>query len=88
MENPISVKIVTPSAEAMELECGYVKLPTPDGGSLGILRHHAPLVCSLGEGTLLCRRADGEELCFRVAPGVAHVAEDRLSVLTAQVEKI
>ena len=86
MENIINVKIVTPGAEALELDCVYVELPSAKG-PLGILRRHAPLICALEDGRLRCRRESGEELRFRVRPGVARVAHDSVTVLCAGAEK-
>jgi len=86
MGNMIHVRIVTPAAEAVELDCAYLNLPT-ERGPVGVLRRHAPLVCTLTAGVLLCRKEDGEELRFRLEPGVARVAHDSVTVLCAGAEK-
>ena len=57
-------------------------------GSLGILKNHAPMLCALQEGILSCRSETGESWRFRVSEGIAHVADNELTVLLQHMEPI
>lgn len=57
-----------------------VILPASDG-LLGILPGHAPMLCALRAGEIVCRSETGESERFAVSGGVAHVADNRVTVL-------
>lgn len=83
MEDRIRLKIVTPSGVAMERDVRYVRLPTPEG-SVGILANHAPMLCAVGKGRLLCRFEGEGELSVRLGGGVAEIENNALTVLAEE----
>lgn len=85
MEDRIRLKIVTPSGTVLEKSVGYVRLPTPEG-SVGVLPGHAPMLCAIGRGSLLCRFAGEREERVRLSGGVASVENDLLTVLAEEAE--
>ena len=65
-----------------EGEVSSVNLPTPFG-SVGILARHAPMLCAVEKGLVRCTEEDGRQLRILVGDGVASMAEDGLTLLTA-----
>jgi len=47
----MTLEILTPDAKLFKGEAEYVQIPGTDG-LLGVLNNHAPLISSLGEGTI------------------------------------
>lgn len=84
MEDRIRLRVVTPGGAVLERNVSYVRIPTPEG-SLGVLYNHAPMLCALGEGTLLCR-FDGGEQRVALRGGVARVEDNVLTVLSEEAE--
>ena len=74
------ISIVTAEAAVYEAEVSYVNLPT-GFGSVGILAHHAPMLCAVAKGVLRCTLEDGSTVRVRVSDGVASVADNELTVL-------
>ena len=54
-------------------------------GSLGILAGHAPMLCAVEEGTVVCRSGE-EAVRIRVSGGIAHVANNELRLLLSHME--
>jgi F-type H+-transporting ATPase subunit epsilon len=52
-----------------------------DGGELGVLPGHAPLLTRLKPGTIRVKLASGEELPFFVGGGILEVQPKRVTVL-------
>ena len=77
--------IVTPERAVLETEAHMVALPAHDG-EIGILRGRAPLLCSLGIGTLRVEGPNGEEVFF-VDRGFAQMVDNKLTVLTEQARR-
>ena len=64
----------------------YVNVPT-GFGSIGILAHHAPLLCAVEKGVLRCKK-EGETLRIRVGAGVASVENNEVTVLVSDGELV
>ena len=43
--------------------------------TVGILAHHAPMLCAVAKGVLRCTREDGSTVRVRVSDGVVYVVE-------------
>ena len=80
MTDQIHLRIVTPDGVAYENDFSYLNIPTPDN-SVGILSHHAPMLCAVREDVLLCRRSDGQEERIPVGFGTARVENNTVLLL-------
>ena len=74
------LSVVTGEATVLEAEVRSVNLPT-GFGSVGILAHHAPMLCAVSRGLLRGTMEDGSTVRVRVSDGVASVADNELTVL-------
>lgn len=83
MEDRIRLKIVTSAGTVLEQTVRYVRLPTPEG-SVGILANHAPMLCAVGKGRLVCRFDGERELFVQLGGGVAQVENNELTVLAEE----
>ena len=79
MMDAISVHILSGEQTILETRAEYVNLPT-GFGSLGILAGHAPMLCNLEEGVVLCRGSQGT-VRVRIGAGIASVEHNELNVL-------
>jgi F-type H+-transporting ATPase subunit epsilon len=80
----LHLKVVTPERQVVETEAESVELPGSEG-YLGVLPGHTPLVTLLKTGVLSYRRAGAAE-ALAISPGVAEIANDRVSVLADTAE--
>ncbi len=80
----IMLHIVTGDGPVLEQAVEYVNLPTAFG-SLGILSHHAPMLCAVEAGMIRCRWSGGERR-IRISAGVASVEHNELTVLVSSGE--
>lgn len=85
MADKISLRIVTPEGTAFEKQVSYVNIPT-GFGSVGILANHAPMLCAVRKGVLLCRTEGGEENRVAVGDGVANTAENEVTLLVSNAK--
>ena len=67
-------------------ECEYVSVPATDG-TLGVLAHHAPLVCALTEGLLVYRIPGGVNHYAAISDGLMKVEKNEVIVLAATIER-
>lgn len=82
MDKTIALRVLTNEGLAVEDEAVSVIAPG-EMGYLGILRHHAPLVTTLGRGRLSWRRPDGAARALHVDSGFLEVVQNHVTVLTA-----
>ena len=80
----IALYVLTGDGPVLERKVSSVNLPT-DFGSVGVLRGHAPMLCSLEPGVLRCRTEDGV-IRLRVGKGIASVEHNELTVLVNAAE--
>ncbi len=77
--------VITPERTVLECEAKFVAFPAHDG-EMGILPHHAPLICQMGIGPLRVHAADQTHLLF-VDGGFAQVVHNRLALLADQAQR-
>ena len=85
MEDRIHLQVVAPSGAVYDGFVSCVQLPL-DGGSVGILPRHAPLLGTVVEGVVKCTQG-GEEHFIAVTQGVAHVENNEVTVLVGAAER-
>ena len=77
----IHVDVVSAEAQIFSGEAKFVALPG-EGGELGILPHHTPLITRIKPGAVRIQRADtGEEEFVFVAGGILEVQPSGVTVL-------
>ena len=82
----LSLKVITPEREALDVEDVEIVVAPGIDGQLGILRRHAPLISQLEPGTLRVRR-DSEEQYFSISGGFLEVMNDAVTVLADASER-
>lgn len=75
----LQVAIITPEQRFPEQTAAHVTLPAFDG-EVGIRPGHAAFVCQLGSGLLHVKNG-AEDTRYRLAGGVAEVADDHVHIL-------
>ena len=83
---PIRCEIVSQDRMVYEGEADVVIIPG-EGGQMGILPNHAPLLSTLRFG-ILTVRYQGEEEHFTVAGGVVEVQPDIITILADAAENV
>jgi F-type H+-transporting ATPase subunit epsilon len=78
----MKVSVISPEATLFEGEVSSVVAPAFDG-EVGVLTGHAPMVTTLGKGTL--RLGDGQ--AFTVEGGFMQVADNEVRVVTEKAAK-
>lgn len=78
------VTVISPEASVFDGEADAVVAPAHDG-EIGILANHAPLMTTLGNGTLVVRTGTTERR-FRVQGGFLQVVKNRVRVLAETVK--
>jgi len=82
----IQCEIVSQDRTVFQGDVDIIILPG-EGGEMGILPHHAPVLTILKNGVIKIRR-DGKETLFTVAGGVAEVQPDIVTILADAAENI
>jgi F-type H+-transporting ATPase subunit epsilon len=85
MSGSITLRVITPERVVLDTTVDSLTFPAL-GGSMGVLRGHAPLVAALGIGELAFRDAAGQESGLFVAGGFAEVRNDTVRVVTEASE--
>ena len=85
MEDRIHLQVATTGGPVYVGDVSVVQLPLEDG-YVGIMANHAPLLCAVVEGVLRATRADGTSEFIAVTRGLAHVADNQVSVLVNAAE--
>lgn len=81
----LTLKVVTPSEIFFEGEVNSIVAPGGEG-YLGILKNHAPLVTTVGKGSLKFSDISGKEVAFKIEGGFLEVQNNQVLVLTDKVE--
>lgn len=81
----ITCAIVTPTAEALAIECDEVVAPGVQG-EIGMMPGHIPLITALHPGVLTVVK-DGKKTYFAVGTGFAEIEQDHVRVLTNTCEE-
>lgn len=83
---PIRCEIVSQDRMVFEGDADMVLVPG-EGGLMGILPHHAPLLSTLRYG-ILTVKTQGREEHFTVAGGVVEIQPDLITVLADAAENV
>lgn len=75
----MKVEIISPDKTIFEGEATSLRLPGKDG-SFGVLNNHAPIISSLGEGSVMLNTDQGEK-SFEINGGVVEVLHNKVIVL-------
>lgn len=86
MPETYQFKVLTPLETAIESEVESIVVPG-EGGYLGVLAHHAPLITTLRAGDLRVRFDAGRESVYRIGAGVLKVANNEATLLTESFEE-
>ncbi len=80
----INIEIATPEAQVFEGSAVSVTVPGSNG-RFQILKNHAPIISTLGKGSIDIATSDKGELNFRVEGGVVEVMENKVILLVEKV---
>lgn len=80
----IHLVLATSGGETWEKQVSSVTLPGALG-SLGILAGHAPMLCALNRGELVCRTEAGESTRIRISEGIANVSNNEVTLLLSHM---
>jgi len=85
MPKCFQMSVVTAAGTLLETEAVYCGVWT-EGGSLGILADHAPMLCAVPEGEACLRLKDGSEKRIRHSAGVVRVRRNTVTLLADRAE--
>ena len=85
MADLIHVQIVTSGGTVFDDRVSELRVPV-DGGTIGILADHAPLMGAVTDGVVRCTYADGSEESIAVGIGVLNVLKNEVTILTRAAE--
>jgi F-type H+-transporting ATPase subunit epsilon len=85
MAETIQLEIVTPERLVVSEPAEYIEIPG-EGGYLGILPGHAPLISEVAPGELMYRNGNQTKR-LAVAWGFVEVLQDRVTILAEAAEK-
>ncbi len=74
------LEIVTPEKTLFSDEIKYVQVPGSKG-KFGVLKNHAPLISTLGKGTIKVKQEDSSERLFEIEGGVIEVLKNNIIIL-------
>jgi F-type H+-transporting ATPase subunit epsilon len=74
------LEIVTPEKTLFSNEIKYVQVPGSKG-KFGVLKNHAPLISTLGKGTIKVKQEDATERLFEIEGGVIEVLKNNIIIL-------
>ena len=77
---PFRLEVATLNGELFSGSVTYVQVPG-EGGSLGVLHGHAPVLTQVAPGTLLFHTAEGQARTLDVLGGIVEVAPWGVTVL-------
>lgn len=84
MSEQIHVQIVTSGGVVFDDRCSYTELPL-EGGSIGVLGNHVPILGAMTDGVVKCRTAEGE-IFIATGQGVANVSNNEVILLVRNAE--
>ncbi|MBI3323660.1 MAG: F0F1 ATP synthase subunit epsilon [Candidatus Omnitrophica bacterium] len=86
MTDPIRLKVLTEAGLALEDSAVSIIAPG-ERGYFGILRNHAPLLTTLGSGTLTWRHGSGQTQIAQIGDGFLEVVANQVTLLTSRFEQ-
>ena len=75
----MNIEIVKPDKEVFAGDIDSAIFPGTNG-SFGVLKDHAPMICTLQEGTIVVKDTKGEKI-FEIGGGVVVILNNRIIVL-------
>ena len=81
----MNIAVLSPDKEIFNGEITSVKVPGL-GGQFEILKGHAAIVSSLGEGTVRIIKQGGEKMTFGIEKGFVEVLNDEVSLLVQGIK--
>ena len=86
MKDGIHLEIATAGGTVFDDTVSYVELPF-SGGSVGVLRDHAPMLGAIEDGVVTARKANGAEEFIAVNLGVANIVHNEVTLLVRTAER-
>jgi F-type H+-transporting ATPase subunit epsilon len=80
------LEVITPERILLSQQVSSLVLLSSEGGSLGILPKHAPLIARVNTGILKVRDTNKKEKVISVANGVVMVSLEGVSILVRSAE--
>lgn len=86
MKDGIHLEIVTAGGSVYDDMVSYVELPF-SGGSVGVLKDHAPMLGAIEDGVVTARKENGTAEFIAVSLGVANVVHNEVTLLVRTAER-
>ena len=86
MKDGIHLEIVTAGGSVYDDIVSYVELPF-SGGSVGVLKDHAPMLGAIEDGVVTARKENGTAEFIAVNLGVANVVHNEVTLLVRTAER-
>ncbi len=86
MKDGIHLEIVTAGGSVYDDMVSYVELPF-SGGSVGVLKDHAPMLGAVEDGVVTARKENGAAEFIAVNLGVANVVHNEVTLLVRTAER-
>ena len=86
MKDGIHLEIATAGGTVYDDMVSYVELPF-SGGSVGVLRDHAPMLGAIEDGVVTARKENGAEEFIAVNLGVANIVHNEVTLLVRTAER-
>jgi len=80
------LEVITPERVLLSQQVSSLVLLSSEGGSLGILPKHAPLIARVNTGILKVRDTNKKEKVISVTNGVVMVSLEGVSILVRSAE--
>ena len=85
MKDGIHLEIATAGGSVYDDMVSYVELPF-SGGSVGVLKDHAPMLGAIEDGVVTARKENGATEFIAVNLGVANVVHNEVTLLVRTAE--
>lgn len=86
MKDGIHLEIATAGGSVYDDMVSYVELPF-SGGSVGVLKDHAPMLGAIEDGVVTARKEDGTTEFVAVNLGVANIVHNEVTLLVRTAER-
>lgn len=86
MKDGIHLEIATAGGTVYDDMVSYAELPF-SGGSVGVLRDHAPMLGAIEDGVVTARKENGAEEFIAVNLGVANIVHNEVTLLVRAAER-
>lgn len=86
MKDGIHLEIATAGGSVYDDMVSYAELPF-SGGSVGVLKDHAPMLGAIEDGVVTARKEDGTTEYIAVNLGVANIAHNEVTLLVRTAER-